>query len=171
MKLFVKLMLALVVLAVLLPFTLLKNNQGKTLMSFSDLRLPDFNLPGLPGMSASRELIPAQAGSGAMDTFYKWYDPTGNVQFTTEPPPAGVEYTVKQYDPNANVIQAVTLPVEETEIAASGSTAHANPASEKSAQAQTNPYDSKSIDKLFEDTRNVEQLLNQRINNQNEIIN
>ena len=42
MKLFVKLMLAGLVLAFLLPFTLLKDDQGKTLMSFSDFSLARF---------------------------------------------------------------------------------------------------------------------------------
>ena len=84
MKLFVKLMLALLVLVFLLPFTLLKDDEGNTLMSFSDFSMPNFKLPQL---SQGKELIPAKSGSGAMDTFYKWYDPKGNVQFTSEPPP------------------------------------------------------------------------------------
>ena len=162
MKLFVKLMLALVVLAFLLPFTLLKDEQGNTLMSFSDLSMPDFKLPQL---SSGKELFPSQVGSGAMDTFYKWYDPKGNVQFTTEPPPDGVAYTVKQYDPDANVIHAVKSPVEKTAEPAQSTVV------ENSSQVSVNPYDSKGIKKIFEDTRNIEKLLNQRTENQNDIIN
>jgi len=162
MKLFVKLMLALLVLAFLLPFTLLKNDQGNTLMSFSDLSMPDFKLPQL---SNGKELMPAQVGSGTMDTFYKWYDPKGNIQFTSEPPPDGVAYTVKQFDPDTNVIQAVHLPVE-----AAAEPAPA-PGGENSSQVSLNPYDSKGIEKLFEDTRNIENLLNQRTQNHNDIIN
>ena len=50
MKLFVKLMLALLVLALLLPFTILKDDHGNTLMSFSDfslsdVKMPDFSMP------------------------------------------------------------------------------------------------------------------------------
>jgi hypothetical protein len=173
MKLFVKLMLALLVLAVLLPFTLLKNEQGNTLVSFSDFKLPDFNLPELPKLSSGKNLIPAKVGSGGVDTFYKWYDTKGNVQFTTEPPPDGVEYTVKQFDPNTNVIQAVELPADDADVATS---AGANAVSEKSPpekaeQDLPSPYSKESIEKLFEDARNIKDLMNQRTNSQNDTIN
>ena len=152
----------LVFLAVLLPFTLLKNEQGNTLASFSDFKLPKFSLPELPDLSTSKNLIPSKVGSGGVDTFYQWYDPKGNVQFTTEPPPDGVEYKVKQYDPNANVIQAVTLPVEDTDVAATP---------EKSVQELPSPYSEESIGQLFEDARNIQNLMNQRIKSQNDTIN
>jgi hypothetical protein len=130
----------------------------------------------LPDLSSGKELIPAQIGSGGMDTFYKWYDPKGNVQFTTEPPPAGVAYTVKQYDPNANLIQAVKLPEGNTGAMASAPEANEKPAPEKSAtesslQAQESPYDSEGIGKLFEDAKNIQNMINQRINSQNDTIN
>jgi len=171
MKLFMKLLLAVLVLAFLLPFTLLKNEQGNTLMSFSDFELPDFELPELPDLSPGKDLIPSQVTSGGMDTFYKWYDPKGNVQFTTEPPPDGVEYTVKQYDPNANVIHAVKLPAEDRDAAASEANSSANPVPEKSSQGQTSPYNDNSIGKLFENARDIENLIKQRTNSQNDTIN
>jgi len=164
MKLFVKLMLALLVLAFLLPFTLLKDDEGNTLMSFSDFSMSNFKLPEL---SRGKELIPAKSGSGDMDTFYKWYDPKGNVQFTSEPPPDGVAYTVKQFDPDTNVIQAVHAPVETSAEPAPAMAA----AGENSPALNLNPYDSKGIEKLFEDTRNIEKLLNQRTQAHNDIIN
>jgi hypothetical protein len=162
MKLFVKLMLALLVLAFLLPFTLLKDEEGNTLLSFSNLSMPDLKLPQL---SSGKEFIPSQIGSGTKDTFYKWYDPGGNVQFTSEPPPTGVAYTVKQYDPDANVIQAVNLLVEKTAEPTQSA------AVEKSPPKSVNPYNSKGIGKIFEDTRNIETLLHQRTESQNDIIN
>ena len=169
MKLFVKLMLALLVIACLLPFTVLKNKDGRTLASFSDLSLPDlslpdFSLPDMPDLSASKDLLPAQGGSAGMSTFYKWYDPQGNVQFTTEPPPDGVDYTVKEFDPNANLLQAVEIPVEEEPQPL------AEPQQQPSAEPDS-PYDKESISKLFEDAKNVQKLLNQRNQSQNDNIN
>ena len=115
MKLFVKLMLAILVMAFLLPFTVLKDNEGKTLMSFSDFSLSDFNLADfkMPDMLGSDKLLPTNGGGSREDVFYRWNDAKGNIQFTTEPPPDGVEYTVKGYNPDTNLIQAVEIPVEE----------------------------------------------------------
>jgi len=173
MKLLMKLILTVLVLAVLLPFTLLKNEQGNTLASFSDFKLPDFSLPKLPKLSSSKQLVPAKVGAGGMDTFYKWYDPKGNVQFTTEPPPDGVEYTVKQYNPNANVIQAVELPAGDADVEASAgaNTVPEKRPPEKSEQDLANPYNKESIGQLFEDARNIKDLMNQRTNIQNDTIN
>jgi len=161
MKLFAKLLLAALVLALLLPFTILKDDQGKTLMSFSN-----FSLPDMPSFGGGSKLTPTSNGLGGKDIFYKWYDAEGNLQFTTEPPAEGIEYTVKGYDPNTNVIQAVKTPAAETmpnEPVSTGETASALP--------EMNPYDAESIKKLFDDTRNIEKLLNQRHENQNSNLN
>ena len=166
MKLFAKLMLATLVIALLLPFTILKNEQGKTLMSFSDFSLPDFSLPGL---SSAKKLVPSNPVTGGKDKFYKWYDSKGDLQFTTEPPPDGIEYTVKEFDPNANVIQAVEIPVVQPEDLAATSDSGAG--KNKSSDANANPYSKESVEKLFEDTKNIEKLLNQRMQNQNAAIN
>ncbi len=161
MKLFAKFLLTALVLALLLPFTILKDDRGKPLMSFSDFSLPD--MPSFDGVS---KLTPPSSGIGGKNIFYKWYDAEGNVQFTTEPPADGIEYTVKGYDPDANVIQAVKIPAAETaqdEPVATGETADDQP--------ETNVYDPESIKKLFEDTRNIEKLLNQRHETQKSTLN
>jgi len=166
MKLFAKLLLAALVLALLLPFTILKDDQGKTLMSFSSFSFPDMSLPDMPSFDGVSKMTPSSSDIGGKSIFYKWYDAEGSVQFTTEPPADGIEYTVKGYDPNTNVIQAVEAPVAETvqdEPVTTGETASALPG--------TNAYDAESIKKLFEDTKNLEKLLNQRHENQNSTIN
>jgi hypothetical protein len=173
MKLFVKLMLAILVVAFLLPFTLLKDDEGKTLMSFSDFSLPDFKMPSIkmPDMLRSDKLLPTNGGGSREDVFYRWNDAKGNVQFTTEPPPDGVEYTVKGYNPDTNLIQAVEIPVEEpvVESPPPGS----EPASENKSSAQDpdSPYSKDNIQKLFDDTRNLEQMFNQRNKNLNSAAN
>ena len=114
MKLFVTFMIAVLFIAMLLPFTILKGRDGNTMMSLSDIELPDFSLPSMPSMpklpklTGSSEPVPADdSDMTGKDVFYKWYDNEGNVQFTTEPPADGIEYTLKGFDPNTNVIQAV----------------------------------------------------------------
>jgi len=163
MKLFAKVMIAVLFIAMLLPFTILRGPDGNTLMSFSDFELPDFSLPDMPKIP-SGESISSQLDSGK-DIFYQWHDAEGNVQFTTEPPPEGIEYTVKGYDPDTNVIQAIELPSEEAQV-------EEGPADEEKKTDPTgNPYSPERIEKLFDDAKNVEKLLNQRLKDQEAAIN
>ena len=172
MKLFAKTMIAVLFIAMLLPFTILKDDSGDTLMSLSDISLPDFSIPDLsmpdmPKISDSDFSAPQDENLSGKDIFYKWYDSDGNVQFTSEPPPDGVEYTRKGFDPDTNVIQAVNLPPKES--GADEST----PVQNKSTDPDEigNPYSKESIKKLYEDTKNIEKLLKQRFQDQDPQIN
>ncbi len=165
MKLFVKLMLTLVVLALLLPFTILKDDQGNTLMSFSDFSMPDFKIPDLPGVPSGKSLVPSINGSASMDVFYKWRDAEGNVHFTTVPPADGVDYTVKEFDPDTNLIQAVKIPDPEPTLE------KPTTGEVSSEDGQPKIYDADQIKKLFEDTENIEKLLQQRMENQDSALN
>ena len=172
MKLFVKLMVAILVIGMLLPFTILKDDDGDTLASFSDFSLPDFSMPGfsMPKMPRFSEPSIEPASDDDLtgkDLFYKWYDADGNVQFTTEPPADGVEFTIKGFDHDANVIQAVKVPPKTTAPKEPTLTQQKPSVADESE----NPYTQDSIKKLFEDTRNIEKLLNQRLSNQNSGIN
>ena len=161
MKLFGKLLLTALVIALLLPFTILKDDNGSTLMSFSDIKIPDFSMSDLPNAGS------VKPSAGGQVVFYKWYDADGNVQFTTEPPDDGIEYTSKGYDPNTNVIQAVKLPGEAPEVEVKA----VSKKKAKGATGTSNPYSKESIEKLFENANNIEQHLNQRIQNQESAIN
>jgi hypothetical protein len=170
MKLFLKLMLAALVITILLPFTILKDDQGKPLMSISSFNLPDFkmpDMPNMPDMPSSKQLVPSAGDRAGKDIVYQWNDSQGNIHFTTEPPVDGIQFTVKGYDPNANVIQAVKLPEIEVpeESVASGSDG------QDSASGLENTYSKEDIQKLIDDSKNIQQLLNQRHNNQNSVIN
>jgi len=163
MKLFAKLMIAVLFIAMLLPFTILKDDSGNTLMSLSDISLPDlsmpdFSMPDLPKISGAKNSATLDGDLSGKDVFYKWYDSNGNIQFTSEPPPQGIEYTLKGFDPDTNVIQAVKAPPKE-----SGSD-ESTPVQNKSTDLEEtgNPYSQESIKKLFEDTKNIEKLLQQR---------
>lgn len=171
MNLFIKLLIAILVISLLLPFTLLKDKHGNPLLSVRDLNFPSLTLPELsmPDFLSSGMLkIPGEVrGSDdelldGKDTIYQWTDADGNVQFSNSQPPEGVVYTLKVYDPNLNVIQAV-------EAQATGSEEVSGNQSKKkitSAKDIGSPYSVERIEKLFEDANNIEKLLNQRFNNQ-----
>ncbi len=163
MKFFGKLLLAVLVIGLLLPFTILKGKDGKPMMSFGDLKLPDFSAPELPDMP---NLAKQDDASGAnIDLIYKWTDAEGNLQFSNDPPPQGVEYTVKGYNPNTNVIQAVEIPSEDIAVQ--------KPESEKQAESEDgigSIYSPEKIKKLFEDAENIEKLLNDRMKKQEALV-
>ena len=172
MKLFKKLVLAALVIALLLPFTLLKDEEGKTLMSFSSFSLPDLKMPDLkvPDMPGSKQLDTSVDDQGRRDIVYRWNDREGTIHFTTEPPAEGIKFTLKGYDPNANVIQAVKLP--EIEEPAQPLTTDATASSEQNSSPDLeNFYNKDDILKLFDDSKNIQQLLNQRFDYQKSAIN
>ena len=163
MKFFAKLMIAVLFIAVMLPFTILRGPDGDTLMSFSKFELPDFSLPGMPD---GGEITNPLGSSDGKDIVYKWHDTEGNLHFTTEPPSGGIEYSVMGFDPNTNVIQAVKLPEEvEQEVE------EEQESESKKVGEIGNPYSPEKIEKLIDDAKNVENLLKQRIKDQEAAIN
>ena len=181
MKLLLKLILAVLVIGVLLPFTVLKDDNGQPMMKFSDFGLPDipFNIPGfsLPdtttlkpsgksNLQTADELRAADDNLAGKVVFYQWRDSAGNIQFTGEPPPEGIEYTIKGYDPDANVIPSVKIPTKDKEADDDRS------AAEKLKDGESiNPYGEDTIKKLFEDAKKIEKMLNQRYQEQTESVN
>ena len=165
MKLFGKLLIAVLIIGILLPFTVLKGKDGKPLMSFGDIKMPNISLPDLPDtpkLGGDNKSVSADG----KDLIYKWTDSEGNLQFSTSPPPEGVEFTVKGYDPDTNLIQAVEVSTEIPE----------DEAKQPEAKKPVTPpdgigsvYSPEAIEKLFEDAKNVEKLLNERIKNQEAI--
>jgi len=167
MKLFAKLMLAALVLAMLLPFTLLKRDDGRTWMSFGDFRLPEFptlSLPKAPKVDRITDSVNLGAGEVVI---YEWKDSEGAIQFSNQPPPEGVEYQVRQFDPNANVIQSVKPPSVTTETAS----VEADGAATGVPEEPLSTYTPEGVKKLMDNARNVEKLLNQRFQQQESAIN
>ena len=167
MKLFGKLLIAALVLAVLLPFTFLKGPDGKPLMSIDKLSLPDLKMPDLkmPGIPDSVKNSGLNSKSGSMDVIYKWKDENGELHFSSTPPPDGVEFTSKGYDPNTNLIQAVQPQVDEPEQVEAEEKAQI-----KKAPDISNPYSPEKVDKLVKDAQNIEKLLNERLKKQEALI-
>ena len=150
MKLILTLSGAALVIATVLSFTILKGEDGKTLLSFPDFEAPeidlaDFSLMHLPEnwWSSSSELPREES------TIYKWTDIDGNLQFSNSPPPEGIEYTAKKYDPNENVIPAV-------------STDSNNAGLDGDVGGIFSPG---VIEKMFKDANNVDQSQTKRKNN------
>ena len=159
MKLFIKLMIAILVIGILLPFSLLKGKDGNPVFSFGDLKLPSISLPDAPKLSGAED-------PWGGDNIYGWTDAEGNAQFSNSLPPEGVEYTVKGYDPSLNIIQAVeVLPDEPEKVVERESNKEIS-----TAKDIGNPYSPEKIEKLFEDANNIERLLNQRLSDQEAVI-
>ena len=161
MKLFMKLLLTLLVLAVLAPFTILKDDSGRPLMSFNDLKMPDV----VPEIA---DEIPVQPS--AEDVVYQWKDAEGNLHFSSDPPAEGIEYTTRSFDPNTNVIQSVKKK-DDSSLVASDTPGSAS----KDGQGEEeggigNPYTPQKIEKLFDDAREVQEKLNERYQKQQEIL-
>jgi hypothetical protein len=124
----------------------------------------------MPDMSSGKQLLPDIDGQGGQDIVYRWNDSEGNIHFTTEPPADGIEYTVKGYDSGANVIQAVRLPDGVAPVVPIAADTSAD-SGQNSAPDLVKTYDKDSIHKLFDDSKNIQQVLKQRLDKQNSVIN
>ncbi len=114
MKLFIKLMIFMVFMALAGPF-LLKGPDGRPLLTLQKLGVPSLTQMiamvrnGIPSPATTNtepshtSVAPATRGN----TFYKWQDKNGVWQFTSEPPPPPTTYNEIHTDPQANIIQSL----------------------------------------------------------------
>jgi len=167
MRFFAKLLIAALVLAVLLPFTVIKGKDGRPLMNFSDLKMPDLGLPDLPE-GVDMPAVDLPAGDSGQDIVYKWRDAEGNLHFTSQPPPEGIEYETKGYDPQANLIQSVKPEPKQEKESASAEPSDTSQVNKNSDIG--NPYSPEKVEKLYKDAQNVQKLLNERFKQQEAII-
>ncbi len=90
MKIFLKLLMAVVVLAVMAPFYL-KDKQGDALISLNELKIPDLSMPKIPeGVKSMisnispEELIGSQTSSSKETIeIHKWQDKDGTWHFSS----------------------------------------------------------------------------------------
>jgi len=161
---FYKLMIALLVIGGLAPFTFIKGKDGQPLMNFSDIKMPDTTLPDL----SMPDLAKDSDETAVEGTVYKWKDSNGSWQFTSEPPPKGKSFSSTVYDSKMNVIQAVETKRSRQKKAKQ---------EESDNKPMTNlsdlgsAYSPKKIKKLFDDANNMESLLNNRAKEQEKILN
>lgn len=160
MKLIVKLLFAVLVIGALLPFTLLKGSDGNPLLNFSSV---DFSMDGVIKKVSLKHLwtednSPGEVFTGGTNLVYKWTDSDGSLQFSTSPPPPGIEFIARVYDPDINLIQAPTAVNEAA--AADNQTDGAKDVTLEEITSQA--YSPEKIRKLFEDAQGIETLLNDR---------
>ena len=88
---------------------------------------------------------------------YKWRDKNGVMQFSKIAPVEGSSEKI-ELNPNENIIQAVKIPVEEVE-------------QEIVKSEKPNPYSIKDMKKVMDDARGVEDLLQNRFEDQQKALN
>lgn len=90
---------------------------------------------------------------------YKWRDENGVMQFSNTPPPTGSGAEQVELDPNSNLMQAVKVPEEKEEPA------------EMAKVESPSPYSVKGMKKAVDDAKGIEQLLQQRHEDQRKMMN
>lgn len=121
---------------------------GKSPFSKDDI--PTIATPNL------QNIVPAlPAGK---DTVYKWTDADGAIHYSSEPPPESHQASAEkmEVDPNTNLIQGIKVPEPTPETAVSA----APPPQLHS------PHSIQGAQKLIEDAKNVQNLLDERFKKQ-----
>ncbi len=161
MKLFIKLLLFTVVLAVGAPF-LLKDEDGRPLLDASKLRMPELGTPPMPDLSRLEEAVEdtrrklSRLGEESREEMgavvYRWRDAQGNWHFSDDPPD-GVASERVTLDPAANVVRLQT--------ASGGTATDAPPAG---SATLSNPV------RLMEQARGVDRLAQERLQRQEQAL-
>jgi hypothetical protein len=118
---------------------------------------------------AAQALSSVKTEDTADQAIYKWTDADGVQQYTSDPPPEGVPAELVKLDPNANLIRAVPVPESAPETPA----VPADSASGEQAPAAPDipfPYTPEQIGKTMEDARNAQKTMNERIEQQQRIL-
>ena len=170
MNLFFKFLIVALVLAVLLPFTVLKGKDGRPLMSLGDLKAPELSLPQIPEATstdnAASKSVSMPSAEGK-DIVYKWRDEKGELHFSSSPPPEGFEYTAKGYDPNTNLIQSLPVQSEATREIGAAEQKGEIAVNEDAAEDEIgNPYSPEKVKKLMKDAKNIQKMLDDRFKQQ-----
>ncbi len=117
MKIFVKLLMALVVLAVIAPFYL-KDKQGMSLMSVNNIKMPNLSMPKIPqemqsavtGMTSQAPVSPEALDASQTKQqikIHKWKDENGVWHFSsTDDSASGIKSKVILLEPAKNTFVA-----------------------------------------------------------------
>jgi len=114
MKIFYKLLLFVVVLAVAAPF-IIKDERGRPLMSLNGLHMPSLSKPPLPDIKGAlgqiKKHLPTLGDEGEHSalTAYKWQDAQGNWHYSDQRQP-GRSTVAVNVDPDANVVHLDPAP-------------------------------------------------------------
>ena len=89
---------------------------------------------------------------------YKWRDEHGVMQFSNTPPASGAAAELVEFSPNNNVVQAVRVPEHEAAV-------------DEVSTSAPNPYSINGMKKVMDDAKGVEQLLQNRHEQQQKMLN
>lgn len=123
---------------------------GKT--PFDNFNIPNFSL--------NKQSISNFASDGKQ-TVYKWVDEKGVTQYSAQAPSADQQVKTLEIDPNMNIVQGLQMPEDEKE----------EESSKPEISMPTGPiYSPESIKKLVDDAKNIEKLLQDRMDKQEKIL-
>jgi hypothetical protein len=89
---------------------------------------------------------------------YKWRDKNGVMQFSNTPPASGAVAELIVLNPNSNIVQAVKIPQQEA-------------FTEEVNSSAPNPYSIQGMKQVMDDAKGVEQLLQNRHEQQQKMLN
>jgi len=89
---------------------------------------------------------------------YKWRDKNGVMQFSNTPPASGAVAELIVLKPNSNIVQAVKIPQQEA-------------FTEEVNRSAPNPYSIQGMKQVMDDAKGVEQLLQNRHEQQQKMLN
>lgn len=166
MKLFIKLLLFLLVLACALPFITLGPG-GQPLMRVENLKWPELGAPRLPE-AVSADAIKKRLGLASDEapatddlttsTVYKWRNGKGELQYTSDRPPDGIAYETLALRSDTNVVAAVQAPPPPAEEAPGDK----NAAEGGLIEDLTSVYSPGKVKELIDQAKQVQKLSRER---------
>lgn len=150
-------LLLLLTFAAIFPFVY-PWKDGKPLLSWSDIQMPEnpeIRLPGLAEIVLPAEEETTREPDQAVK-LYRWQGADGGIQFSNEPPPEGTDYEIVEIFPDANLIQG-----QNPDTTASPTTSDANNSHRALASPLTvSPGEAMQ---LLEDAYNIREVSEQRL--------
>lgn len=168
MKLFIKFMIFIVVLACAGPF-ILKRPDGRPWMTISDLKAPDIATPDIsPLTDQVKKLGGSDEENAAAEqtTIFKWQDKDGVWHFSDEASATTPSEEIR-INHNANVVHMEKQQTPK-EIPVTKSNEQVVQNESKSLDTEVSPYE--QLPNLIDKAKNVEKLLDQRQQRQEEIL-
>ena len=191
MKLFIKLMLFVVVLAMAGPF-FMTGPDGRPLLTLqklgfpsvsqlkqmvsaarNNIKLPNSATENTTSSTAEASVSPTIAHAARGKVFYKWQNDQGTWQFSNDPPPSPTTYQEIYTDPQANIIQSMPKDTIEATLGFSGSEstqhkkskASGKPAEEIESGLSLTTVPITQIPKLMEDAKAARQVMDEHQKN------
>ncbi len=156
-RLFIKLLLLVLLLAVVIPFAL-PLRDGKPLLSLSAIKWPTLPEVKLPKVELPQSLDLSGDGATGPVTVYRWRDSDGAWQYSSTPPAAGIAYESRTVDTATNVVP----PLAPAAPAAPAAAAEEKKEDKAAAPVAPSPYSPDGVKKLFEDARGVRDMSHER---------